>query len=97
MNPEFNLMQLSVEDFENKIQVNSAALDCCHWHFALLLPSCDAFRFLSFSVGFKKDAIKQTYERSVKAAQDYGIMKENPEFVFLRFEKKNDAFTWSRS
>jgi len=24
-------------------------------------------------------------------------MKENPEFVFLRFEKKNDAFTWSRS
>ncbi|PUZ56222.1 hypothetical protein GQ55_5G278500 [Panicum hallii var. hallii] len=45
LNPEFNLMQLSVEDFENKIQ----------------------------------DAIKQTYERSIKAAQDYGIMKENPE------------------
>ncbi|XP_021310738.1 NAD(P)-specific glutamate dehydrogenase isoform X3 [Sorghum bicolor] len=45
LNPEFNLMQLSVEDFENKIQ----------------------------------DAIKQTYERSIKAAQDYGIMKESPE------------------
>jgi len=45
LNPKFNLMQLSVEDFENKIQ----------------------------------DAIKQTYERSIKAAQDYGIMKENPE------------------
>ena len=27
LNPEFNLMQLSVEDFENKIQVNSAAPD----------------------------------------------------------------------
>lgn len=47
LNPEFNLMQLSVEDFENRIQ----------------------------------DAIKQTYERSVKAAQDYGIMKESPEFL----------------
>jgi len=35
-------------------------------------------RFL-FLFGFKQDAIKQTYERSIKAAQDYGIMKENPE------------------
>uniref|UniRef100_A0A0D3EQ53 glutamate dehydrogenase (NADP(+)) n=1 Tax=Oryza barthii TaxID=65489 RepID=A0A0D3EQ53_9ORYZ len=45
LNPEFSLMQWSVEDFENKIQ----------------------------------DAVKQTYDRSIKAAQDYGIMKENPE------------------
>ena len=88
LNLEFNLMQLSVEDFENKIQVNPDAPDCCHWHFPLLLPSCDAFWFLSFSVGLKRDAIKQTYERSVKAAQDYGIMKESLEFVFLCFEKK---------
>jgi len=44
--------------------------------------------FSLFSVGLKRDAIKQTYERSVKAAQDYGIMKESPEFVFLCFEKK---------
>ncbi|KAK3161044.1 hypothetical protein QOZ80_1BG0070910 [Eleusine coracana subsp. coracana] len=47
LHPEFTLMQLSVEDFENKIQ----------------------------------DAIKQTYERSIKAAQDYGVMKENPEYL----------------
>ena len=33
LSPEFNLMQLSVEDFENKIQLNSTAPDCCHWHF----------------------------------------------------------------
>ncbi|KAM0873635.1 hypothetical protein ACQ4PT_037929 [Festuca glaucescens] len=26
-----------------------------------------------------QDAVKQTYDRSMKAAQDYGIMKENPE------------------
>uniref|UniRef100_A0A0D9V206 glutamate dehydrogenase (NADP(+)) n=1 Tax=Leersia perrieri TaxID=77586 RepID=A0A0D9V206_9ORYZ len=45
LNPEFSLMQWSVEDFENKIQ----------------------------------DAVKQTYDRSIKAAQDYGILKENPE------------------
>jgi len=44
--------------------------------------------FSLFSIGLKMDAIKQTYERSVKAAQDYGIMKESPEFVFLCFEKK---------
>lgn len=49
LNPEFSLMQWSVEDFENKIQ----------------------------------DAVKQTYDRSIKAAQDYGIMKENPELVFF--------------
>jgi len=52
--------------------------------------------FSLFSIGLKMDAIKQTYERSVKAAQDYGIMKESPEFVFLCFEK-NDAFTWFQS
>jgi len=44
--------------------------------------------FSLFSIGLKMDAIKQTYERSVKAAQDYRIMKESPEFVFLCFEKK---------
>lgn len=27
--------------------------------------------------------MKQTYDRSIKAAQDYGIMKENPELVFF--------------
>ncbi|XP_066320873.1 uncharacterized protein [Miscanthus floridulus] len=48
--------------------------------------SCDAFRFLSFfSVGLKRDAIKQTYERSVKAAQDYGILKESPESLVRTF------------
>ncbi|XP_066305762.1 uncharacterized protein [Miscanthus floridulus] len=36
------MMQLSVEDFENKIQVNSASPDRCHWHFPLLLPSCES-------------------------------------------------------
>ncbi|XP_066305761.1 uncharacterized protein [Miscanthus floridulus] len=36
------VMQLSVEDFENKIQVNSASPDRCHWHFPLLLPSCES-------------------------------------------------------
>ena len=86
-------MQLSVEDFENKIQAKPAA-DCCHW--AYLFPFIYLFfqilmsselRFL-FLFGFKQDAIKQTYERSIKAAQDYGIMKENPEFVFLCFEIK---------
>ncbi|VAH76528.1 NADP-specific glutamate dehydrogenase-like isoform X2 [Triticum dicoccoides] len=45
LNPEFSLMQWSVEDFENKIQ----------------------------------EAVKQTYDRSMKAAQEYGILKENPE------------------
>ncbi|GJN18631.1 hypothetical protein PR202_gb05808 [Eleusine coracana subsp. coracana] len=60
LHPEFTLMQLSVEDFENKIQ----------------------------------DAIKQTYERSIKAAQDYGVMKENPEFVPSCLQKMADAFTW---
>jgi hypothetical protein len=30
-----------------------------------------------------QDAVKQTYDRSIKAAQDYGIMKENPELVFF--------------
>ncbi|KAM0873634.1 hypothetical protein ACQ4PT_037929 [Festuca glaucescens] len=30
-----------------------------------------------------QDAVKQTYDRSMKAAQDYGIMKENPELVSL--------------
>ena len=55
------------------------------------------YQFSLFSVGFKRDAIKQTYERSVKAAQDYGIMKESPEFVFLCFEKTNGALTWFQS
>ena len=46
LNPEFNLMQLSVEDFENKIQVKPAA-DCCHWAyvfpFIYCFPNSDVF------------------------------------------------------
>ncbi|KAF3324591.1 NADP-specific glutamate dehydrogenase-like isoform X2 [Carex littledalei] len=45
LNHEYNLMQWSVEDFENKIH----------------------------------DTMKQTYERSIKAACEYGILKDNPE------------------
>jgi glutamate dehydrogenase (NADP+) len=30
----------------------------------------------------------------MKAAQDYGVMKENPEFVPLCLQKTVDAFTW---
>ncbi|PWZ32386.1 NADP-specific glutamate dehydrogenase [Zea mays] len=83
LNPEFNLMQLSVEDFENRIQVNSAAPDHLAVIFRFCFPIVIPCEFSLFSVGFKQDAIKQTYERSVKAAQDYGIMKESPEFVFF--------------
>ncbi|ONM41421.1 Amino acid dehydrogenase family protein [Zea mays] len=81
LNPEFNLMQLSVEDFENRIQVNSAAPDHLAVIFRFCFPIVIPCEFSLFSVGFKQDAIKQTYERSVKAAQDYGIMKESPEFL----------------
>jgi len=47
LNPEFNLMQLSVEDFENKIQAKPAA-DCCHWAYLfpfiyLFFPNFDVF------------------------------------------------------
>ncbi|KAJ3671193.1 hypothetical protein LUZ60_008619 [Juncus effusus] len=45
LNHEYNLMQWSIEDFENKIH----------------------------------EAMKQTYERSIKAACDYDILKDNPE------------------
>ncbi|KAJ4797168.1 NADP-specific glutamate dehydrogenase [Rhynchospora pubera] len=45
LNHEYNLMQWSVEDFENKIH----------------------------------DTMKQTYERSIKAACEYGMLKESPE------------------
>jgi hypothetical protein len=34
--------------------------------FPIVIPS----EFSLFSVGFKQDVVKQTYERSVKAAQD---------------------------
>ena len=62
----------------------TAAIGISPFCFPVVMPS----DFSLFSVGLKRDAIKQTYERSVKAAQDYGIMKESPEFVFLCFEKK---------
>ena len=60
---EFNLMQLSVEDFKNKIQVNSPAPDCCHWlellkitgswKRALSLFSCALKKQMMLSLKFK--------------------------------------------
>ncbi|RWW14202.1 hypothetical protein BHE74_00024284 [Ensete ventricosum] len=66
---ECNLMQWSAEDFEAKLQVSS------------LLKELYSLPFQASTVLMYQnlDMMKQTYERSLKAASEYGYLKDNPE------------------
>ncbi|RRT67511.1 hypothetical protein B296_00025051 [Ensete ventricosum] len=66
---ECNLMQWSAEDFEAKLQVSSLRKEL----YSLPFQASTVLMYQNL------DMMKQTYERSLKAASEYGYLKDNPE------------------